>query len=427
MKKILFITYYWPPSGKASLHWPLYIIKHLSELNLQPSVLTVKDEKFSHIDESLTNEINSETKIINTKAWEPFNLYRKFIGKEKDEPLVASETISETNTSITHRISVWIRMNLFIPDARIGWYFSAVKSGKKFLKNNKQDFIVSIGPPHSTHLIAKKLSKKFNIPHIPVFIDPWTNIIYYKNLKRSKLTLKIDNHLEKKVLLNAWKIIFITETMKTDYVKKYPQIENKSQVLYWGYNEENFKSRSPSLIPSEKNDLTKNNNLEIIVHAGNIFDYQNPKNFWKYIKSEIDKGRKINLKFIGTVSPEIRNSIKQYGLNNHVSYLGFLPYEKMIDELLKASYLLVCATEPRHVPGKLFEYLKTGKPIIGFGDDNEEVRRILKETNAGMIFKYSEDAHEFFELINTFNTNLSQVKIYDRKNIAKQFNEILNE
>ncbi len=154
---------------------------------------------------------------MKSNAWEPFNIYRKFLGKKKDEPLIASETISLTNKSFKHRLSIWIRMNLFIPDARIGWYFSAVKAGKKFINENKHDAIVTIGPPHSAHLIGKRLSRKFKIPHIPVFIDPWTNIIYYKDFKRSKPTLKIDNYLEKKVLKNASKIIFITNTMKVDY------------------------------------------------------------------------------------------------------------------------------------------------------------------------------------------------------------------
>ena len=415
MKKILFITYFWPPSGKASVHWPLYIIKYLPEFNCIPSVLTVKEDNFSHTDESLLNEVESNLKIIQSKAWEPFNLYRKLLGKKKDEPLIASETISLSNRSFNHRLSIWIRMNLFVPDARVGWYFSAVKTGMNFLTKEKQDAIVTIGPPHSAHLIGKKLSKKFSIPHIPVFIDPWTNIIYYKDFKRSKLTLFIDNYLEKKVLENANEVVFITKTMEEDYIKKYPSVKNKAQVLYWGYNEEKFsdKQKQPG------------GDVKTILHAGNIFDYQNPKNFWKQINLEIKKGAKLRLKFIGTVSPKIKQAIYEADLDNYTTYLGFLPYDKMVDELLQASYLLVCATEPRHVPGKLFEYLRTGNPIIAFGDDNKEVKNILKESNAGMIFKYSDDAHEIFLNGNNFETDLNYIKKFNRRNIAKDLSEIL--
>ena len=107
----------------------------------------------------------------------------------------------------------------------------------------------------------------------------------------------------------------------------------------------------------------KSNEEKTIVHAGNIFSYQNPEKFWKQIKREIDSGNKLKLKFIGTVDPAIVESIKKTGLNNYTKFEGFLPYKKMLEEICNADILLVCATEPRHVPGKLFEYLRTSRKI----------------------------------------------------------------
>ena len=123
MKKVLFISYFWPPSGKASLHWPLFIIKHLSMLGWIPSILTIDEDTFSEKDESLLKEIDPQWKIVKTAANEPFGLYRKLLGKEPNAPLVASETISQTHQTLRHRLAIWVRMNLFVPDARIGWYF----------------------------------------------------------------------------------------------------------------------------------------------------------------------------------------------------------------------------------------------------------------------------------------------------------------
>jgi glycosyltransferase involved in cell wall biosynthesis len=334
---------------------------------------------------------------------------------------VASETISEANKSLAHIISIWIRMNLFVPDARIGWYFPAVSEGKKILSKNNFDAIISIGPPHSTHVAAMKLSKKTGVPHVPVLIDPWVDIIYYKNFKRSKSTLAFDNFLEKSVMKNANAVIFVTETTRNDYINKYDFLQNKSYVLYWGYNEDDFKSLPPSPLPKEG----RNENEEVLVHAGNIFDYQNPKAFWALLKKEIDKGRELKIKFIGTVSPLIKKEIEVAGLNPATRYLGFLPYKKMLEELNNASYLLVCATEKRHVPGKLFEYLRSCKPIIAFGDDNREVKRILEETNAGMIFHYNEDGKIFFDKVETFKTDIAKVKSFDRRNITAELAEIL--
>ncbi|MCH7724409.1 MAG: glycosyltransferase [Bacteroidetes bacterium] len=417
MKKVLFITYYWPPSGKASLHWPLKIMKHLPKYGWQPSVITVKEDTFSQQDETLSEDISPELKVIRTKSYEPFNIYKKFIGKKEDHQLVASQTISKSNRSLSHRISIWLRMNLFIPDARVGWYFPAVTSAIKLMKEEKIDAIVSIGPPHTTHLIGKKISKKSNIPHVPVFIDPWVNIIYYKEFKRSKATLAIDNYLEKAVLKNAKQVVFVTETMKNDYVKKYNFIKQKSSVLYWGYDEEDFKK-----VVIEK----KQQEYKTLVHSGNIFSYQNPNHFWKQIKKENEKGNKIRIKFIGTVDPEIKKSITEEGLNEITEYCGFLPYYEMLKNISEADFLLVCASEPRHVPGKLFEYLRTGNPIIAFGNNNEEVKRILKNSNAGIIFNYDESGEEFFTNYINLKPEPSYVVRFDRERITAEMAKILS-
>jgi len=417
MKRVLFITYYWPPSGKASLHWPLKIMKHLPKYGWQPSVLTVEEDTFSHQDETLSEDISPEIKVTRTKSYEPFNLYKKFIGKKEDDQLVASETISKSNRSLSHRISIWLRMNLFIPDARVGWYFPAVKAAREIIKDEKIDAIVSVGPPHSTHLIGKKINKKLNIPHVPVFIDPWVDIIYYKDFKRNKITLSIDNHLEKTVLQNAKAIVFITETMQSDYVKKYNFIDGKSSVLYWGYNEEDFER----IIVNKEQKEEK-----VLVHAGNIFSYQNPTNFWKQIKKENERGNKIRIKFIGTVDPEIKKNITKEGLNEITEFCGFLPYDEMLKNISEADFLLVCASEPRHVPGKLFEYLRTGNPIIAFGNNNEEVKQILENSKAGMIFAYSDSGEEFFSEYKTINPKPEYVVRFDRKKISEELSKILD-
>jgi glycosyltransferase involved in cell wall biosynthesis len=416
MKKVLFISYFWPPSVKASLHWPLKMIKYLPEFGWQPSVLTVEQDTFSSKDESLLNEIDKNLEVLKAKSFEPFNLYKKFTGRQNDEQLVASETISTVNKGITHLISIWVRMNLFVPDARIGWYFSAVKIGSAYLDKKNIDAIITIGPPHSTHLVGMKLSKKFKIPHIPVFIDPWVDIIYYKEFKRSKPTLLLDNYLEKRVLQNSNSAVFVTQSMQDDYIRKYPFLDNKSNVLYWGYDEEDFNNINSEIQGDE----------ETIVHAGNIFDFQNTPEFWKQVKSEIDNGRKLKIKFIGTVSPGIRQTIENNGLNTYTEYMGFLPYSEMLKELSRASYLLVCSTEPRHVPGKLFEYLRIGKPIIAFGNNNREVKSILEKTNSGEMFCYNQDVKDFFNTADKIKTDYSKIKTFNRENIAKTLAEILN-
>ncbi|HLP17505.1 MAG TPA: hypothetical protein VK470_14670, partial [Bacteroidota bacterium] len=416
MKNVLFITYFWPPSGKASLHWPLAVIKHLPRSGWQPAVLTVDEDTFSERDESLLGEIAADLTVVRTASNDPFQLYRKFLGKSPGDPLVASETISMTNSGLRHRIAVWIRMNLFVPDARIGWFFSAVRGGVRLIRSMKIDAIVSNGPPHSAHLIGKYLSKRFSIPHIPILIDPWVDIAYYRGFKRSAATLALDNYFERSVLEHAAHVVFVTQGAREEYVKKYPGIAGTSSVLYWGYNEESFSrigrcaessgnafpstserqasqpAREESPVTVEHQIAAQNSSAtdvprasRVLLHAGNIFDFQNPPGLWKNVRREIDAGRPITIRFVGTVSPGIRRTIEEQGLSPYAEYKGFLPFDRMIEEMCGADFLFVCATEKRHVPGKLFEYLRAGKPVIAFGDDNEEVAGLLRSCNAGVL------------------------------------------
>lgn len=379
-------------------------------------MLTIQEDGFSEKDESLLKEIDSSLQVYRTKVWEPFDIYRKFIGKKKGEKLIASETISKNNTSLAHKISVGIRMNLFIPDARVGWYPYAKREIKTIIREHDISAIVSIGPPHSSHLAGWRVGKEHNIPFYPVFIDPWVDIVYYRGMKRSKLTVKADSYFEREVLRSASTAIFVTDSMREEYIKKYPFIKSKSEIIYWGYNEENFAGKQP--VKSNRDKIT-------ILHAGNIFDYQNPRYLWIYIKEQLDSGVNIELRFAGSVSPGIKKALDEAGLSRITMYIGFLPYHKVVDEMLSADYLLVCATEKRHVPGKLFEYMRCAKPVIAFGEDNEEVEKLLRNSGAGKLYSYTDKDADFLKESISGQYVESEVKKYDRRNAAKTVSELL--
>ena len=422
MKRVLIITYYWPPSGKASLHWPVAITKHLPKFGWQPIIFTVKNEGFTQKDFSLVNIIDPNLKVIKTSVIEVFNFYKKFLGKSKSENLSVSEVMSLENAGIKQKISLWIRMNIFVPDARVTWYPFAIKYGKKLIKEylnkNKLDAIISIGTPHSTHLIGSKLAKYFNTKHIPFFSDPWTTISYYDKFKRNKIAEKLDKYLERKILLNSYRTLFVTKSTAAEYETLYPFLRNKTDVLYWGYSEEDFKEFD-SMIHINRDEKT-------IIHSGNLFDYQNPTKFWQTVKKQIENGNKLKIKFTGTVGKSIVNSIKEIGLEKYTEYLGFLSYKELLIQLKNADYFLACAYNKKHIPGKIFEYLRMGKPIIAFCDDNEELKNILHASNAGLLFKYDETGEQFFNQSGKFHTNLNFVKKFERENITKQLVEILN-
>jgi glycosyltransferase involved in cell wall biosynthesis len=418
MKKVLFVSYYWPPSGKNTLHWPLFVIRHLPEFGWQPVVLTVEKDSFSFSDESLRAYVAPDVRVFRTKAHDPFSLYRKFIKKSPEDPLIVSEMFSGVNTNWRHRFALWLRLNLFIPDARVGWYFSALRGGSRLIPEEKPDVIVTIGPPHSTHLIGKTLSKKFDIPHVPVCIDPWVDIPYYRGHKRSRLAIALDTHFEREVMEHASRVVFVTKGTREAYVRKYPAIAQKSYVLYWGYAEELFANvKKRSMDTGE----------EVILHAGNLYEYQNPEGFWKNIKQEIDRGKKLRLRFVGTVSTAIKKSVEEAGLLPYTTYVGFIQLGRVLDEMVNADYLMFCATEKRHLPGKLFEYLRAGNKIIGFADDNDEIAEILKMTNAGKLFPYTYPKLDIFNQLKSVIPDRNAIAQYSRKSISLGLASILND
>jgi len=163
-----------------------------------------------------------------------------------------------------------------------------------------------------------------------------------------------------------------------------------------------------------------------MLHSGNIFDYQDPNALWSYLEKRKQNGNPLKLKFSGTVSPQVRKSITRHGLDEDVTYLGFLPYGEMIREMMQAEFLLVCVTEPRHVPGKLFEYLRSGRPILCFGENNQEVASILKEQKAGEIFRYDENPENFFLNSELYAQNRQTIDRYERNSLARELGHILS-
>jgi glycosyltransferase involved in cell wall biosynthesis len=236
-------------------------------------------------------------------------------------------------------------------------------------------------------------------------------------MKRSALTRAIDNHLEKSVVDHASLNVFVTPATKEDFIKKYPEIAGKSDVLYWGYDADAFNNIP---IPEKKT-----GHVKTLVHAGNIFDFQNPVKLWEVIAARINSGRHMKIKFIGTVSPLVKKSIAEAGLENITEYTGYLPYHTMLTELLAADYLLVCATERRHIPGKLYEYMHAGNPIIAFADDNPDIEGLLKKTGTGILYSYSEVPKDFFERADNLKPDKEAVLAYDRRRLTAYFAKLL--
>ena len=132
--------------------------KYISQYGWAPVVYTPADGETGVHDDSLLNEIPASTTVVKTPIWEPYNLYKAFLGRKKKDKLYSGFINEKKKASVAQKISVFIRGNFFIPDARMFWIKPSVKFLKKYLAENPVDAIISTGPPHSMHLIAEKAS-----------------------------------------------------------------------------------------------------------------------------------------------------------------------------------------------------------------------------------------------------------------------------
>lgn len=433
MKRVLIITYYWPPSGGSGVQRWLKMSKYLPEYDWQPVIYTTENAEYPIIDPSLEKDVAPDLEVIRRPIVEPYTLYKKFLGIKKDETVkIGFIEEKEEKKGWRANLSLWIRGNLFIPDARCGWVKPSVKYLKEYLKAHPVDAIISTGPPHSMHLIAMKLKEDLNIPWIADFRDPWTEIDYYKDLHLTRLADRKHHRLEQKVLTKADKVV----TVAPDGARRLGRIGNRNvRVIYNGFDHDD--DIKASVTPSEKFSIT---------YLGVLPKAQNPENLWKALGELVkandgfDNNLKINM--IGQIDRTVMQSIEAQGLGKHVSYSSYIPHSEVSAMHCRSSLLLLLLlpdSEPRAkglVTGKLFEYMASGRPILCIGPEDGDAAQILKETHAGQTVSFGNKEkmteiikglyQRFLEndLPNNTNTTIEQ---YSRKNMAEKYAKLLNQ
>jgi len=427
--KILIITYYWPPAGGPGVQRWLKFSKYLPDFGWEPIIYTPENPSYPLLDESLMKDVPENLEIIKTKIWEPYQLAEKL--NRSNKKFKAGQFDVGQHQSWKSRLSIWVRGNFFIPDARVFWVKPSTKFLKQYLKDNTIDVIVTSGPPHSLHLIGLNLKKQFpDIKWIADFRDPWTEISYYKHLKLTKKSDNKHRHLEREVFKNA------DITLATSYTDAENFRKNGANAfcITNGFDESDALQK-PYDSKADKNHFT-------LSYIGVLEQLRNPENLWKaldeLIKSNAEFAENFNLKFVGRTDDKILNSIENSSLKNHIQNLGYLSHNEAIDEMATSSLLLITNfpndSSKGIIPGKIFEYLAAGKQIISFGPSEADVSKILKETQSGRHFSYqdSESVKSFItETFNLWKTgnlteNTRNIEQFSRKNLTKQLADILN-
>ncbi|MBL7870504.1 MAG: glycosyltransferase family 4 protein [Cyclobacteriaceae bacterium] len=430
-KKVLIITYYWPPSGGVAVQRVLKFCKYLRDFGWEPVIYTVSNGEFPEIDNSLISEIPPGMEIVKTRIWEPYSIYKLFTGKKSKAAIHRSTMRTGNKVSMAETISVWIRGNLFIPDTRCFWIRPSISFLNKKLENEKFDAIISTGPPHSNHLIARKLSKKKEIPWLADFRDPWTTMDYYQDMRLTRWADNRHHALELNVLKSASVTVVVGRQMKQEFDQKGAR---RVEIITNGFDESDFEVSPNVTLDSEFS----------IVHVGSFLKRRNPEMLWKAIarlkKENHPIVHHLKIKLIGRVEQTILDSIVRNGLTEFLIQIPFVPHNE-VGKYLQSAHVLLLPIDNFEgskwvLTGKLFEYLASRRPVLCIGPTDGDAAKLLAETGVGETFGFEDKQGIIDFLVRHYNTFLSgkrevpdegKIKNYSRRELTRQLSKLLDE
>lgn len=380
-RKVLVITYYWPPAAGPGVQRFLKFCKYFHLFGWEPIVLTVKDGSYSSTDPTLEGDVPDGLMVVKTKTHEPFSVYNKLRGGEGNKIPVSLIGIKEDKRLI-QKLSLYIRANFFVPDARKGWKKYALKAAKKIMKEHQIDAMVTTGPPQSTHLIGLDIKKEFKIPWVADFRDPWTNVFYNKFFPRSKSTIKKDKLFEDKVLGNCDAVSVVSNGLVEEFGDRAKVIE----TIYNGFDHEDIKH------PGEF--FTDKFNLEYI---GNLKPNQNVMAVWDAIYELLDeiKGfrQDFTLSLTGNIDTYILRDLQSRDvLKSCLRISNYVPHNEAIERMIKTNILLFIVPEAENnkliITGKLFENMATLTPMLSVGPIDGDASILIDEGGRDPMIGY---------------------------------------
>ena len=429
MRKVLIITYYWPPSGGAGVQRWLKFVKYLREFGWEPVIYTPSNPEFPVIDDTLAKDIPAGIEVIRTPIWEPYEFYKRITGKKSTTKINSGFLNDLKSPGLFERLSVWIRGNIFIPDARKFWIKPSVRFLVKYLNENPADAIVSTGPPHSMHLIALSVNKRLNIPWLADFRDPWTDIDYYKEMKISAFADQKHKSLELKTIRGCNAMVVVSRDMKVNYEK---MGGNNVNLITNGFDPDDM----------DIHDVVRDAKFSV-AHIGTLPPSLNLKGLWQVL-SELSESvpsfrDDLEIKLVGKVDQSVTDDLSAFNLADRFTHIEYIDHDKVASLMKQTAILLLVINKDSPnakgiLTGKFFEYLASGRPILAIGPTDGDLARILEETGAGYISEYDDMESikkivlELYEkyLQNNLDNNLKEIGKYSRKNLTAELAAILN-
>ena len=421
-KRILIISYYWPPAGGPGVQRWLKFVKYLPEFNIYPVLFVPENANYPIYDKSLNREVSQDCEIVKFPIFEISNFFPNLSSLNS----IRSGNVSKNkNQSLLQKFIFFLRGNLFIPDMKVFWKRNSVKFLENYLSENRIDTIITTGPPHSLHLIGYELKRKLNIKWISDFRDPWLHLNYLNRFHLLPFVKESHRKLRDKVLCNSDAVIVTSNRLKN----LFSEINQNVYEITNGYD---YKLQDEEL--DEKFSIS---------HIGSLYDERNPDFLWDIIdelSKNIDGFKKdLQINLIGNNSKKIKKQLSSREFNECIKFHDYLEHKKSIKLMSSSQVLLILEVDDDGasyaIPGKLFDYLNSNRPIVSIGPEKSDVKDILSKTSSGKFFNYKDyNSLKFHleKLYENYKHNLSDknnrknIEIYHRKNLTSKLVEVIS-
>lgn len=379
-RNVLLISYYWPPSGGAGVQRWLKMAKYLCRLGWKVTVYTPDNPDFYQLDPTLLDDVPAEVVTLKRRIIEPNRWLSRRGAKRAGVGLLQE---GGQRQGLLYRLALWLRANVFVPDARMLWIGPSVRYLKRWLREHPQSALITTGPPHSMHMIGLRLHRMTGLPWMADFRDPWTNIDYAHHMPMTAWARRRQMRMERDVVREANVVLAVTPGMQAEYeaLRGRPV-----QLVMNGFDEEDIEPRGP--MPEASGAAFT------LLHLGSLNADRNPHLLWHTLQRLVQEGKLVpgtmRVQLVGSVDDSVRTDVSRLGLDAFVEMLPSMPHSAVMQRLQGASALLLCINATPNskgiLTGKLFEYLASRRPIVSIGPRDGDAARIVREAQAGSTF-----------------------------------------
>ncbi len=408
-RRVLVITYYWPPSGGAGVQRFLKFVKYFREHGVDPVVLTCSNPTYPITDTSLIRDVPDSVTVTYARTLEPFGVYSRMSGVPPEQAANPATVLGSRDLGPVQRLARWLRANLFVPDARIGWVPFALRKARKIIREYQIDTVITTGPPHSTHFIGKALRKRPGIRWIADFRDPWTDIHYNRALPRTPFVRRLDTRFETLILRLADEIT-VTAPGTARYFSL--RVDRRYHTITNGFDPDDFGDMADAgrgenaalggaagkklaaTGPAGAGDSHSQDGQPFIIrHVGSITETSVPVSLL-HVLSRYPEGT-IRLECIGATHSDIQKLSDKMNLGSRMAIHPYVPHREATALMQQADLNLVVVHRSDDsrilIPGKIYDYLKAGKPVLVIGPPEGDAAAIVRYCRIGRTCAYEDE------------------------------------